>query len=219
MTRPNLFTYATSELSQDAFICWLLEWASPEYKNVDIDLHQCAVKLIQALFDKHCKEVPSKIETVEVIKQDKHIDVLSIINGEFVILIEDKTYTKDHSDQLARYFEDVKSRVYREEDILPIYFKTGDQGDGYPGVEEAGYKLFLRADILQVLNCYSGNDAILTDYRGHLQAVEDQVESYKTIPIDQWEWSQWVGFYLRLQKELGDGKAQTRKAGFKVLHR
>ncbi len=28
-TPPNLFSYATSELSQDAFICWSLEWASP----------------------------------------------------------------------------------------------------------------------------------------------------------------------------------------------
>jgi hypothetical protein len=43
MNRPNLFSYATSELSQDAFICWLLSWASLEYKDVDGQLHQCAI--------------------------------------------------------------------------------------------------------------------------------------------------------------------------------
>lgn len=32
MTNPNLFKFATSELSQDAFICWLLSWAEKDYK-------------------------------------------------------------------------------------------------------------------------------------------------------------------------------------------
>jgi hypothetical protein len=36
MSKPNLFSYATSELSQDAFICWLLSRASPEYKDLDV---------------------------------------------------------------------------------------------------------------------------------------------------------------------------------------
>ena len=31
--KPNLFKYATSELSQDAFICWLLEWAKPQNRK------------------------------------------------------------------------------------------------------------------------------------------------------------------------------------------
>ncbi len=39
MEKPNLFSYATSELSQDAFIAWLLAWASPEYQTVDKELH------------------------------------------------------------------------------------------------------------------------------------------------------------------------------------
>lgn len=38
--RPNLFTYATSELSQDAFICWLAAWADPKFKDADPALHQ-----------------------------------------------------------------------------------------------------------------------------------------------------------------------------------
>jgi hypothetical protein len=31
--RPNLFTYATTELSQDAFLSWLLR-ARPEYREL-----------------------------------------------------------------------------------------------------------------------------------------------------------------------------------------
>ena len=32
-SKPNLFKYAVSELTQDAFLCWLLEWADEKYKN------------------------------------------------------------------------------------------------------------------------------------------------------------------------------------------
>jgi hypothetical protein len=30
---PNLFQFATKELSQDAFICWLLAWADENCKQ------------------------------------------------------------------------------------------------------------------------------------------------------------------------------------------
>ncbi|MFD2933106.1 hypothetical protein [Spirosoma flavum] len=33
-TRPNLFTYATSELSQDAFICWLAAWVNSKSPTI-----------------------------------------------------------------------------------------------------------------------------------------------------------------------------------------
>ena len=200
----NLFTYATSELSQDAFICWLLSWALPEYKNIDNGLHQCAIIFIQALFEKHSKEVPSKFEKIEIFQQDHNIDVLCIINEKYALLIEDKTGTKNHSNQLERYLEVVKKKSYKEEDILPIYFKTEDQGD-YSDVLDKGYRLFLRADFLEVLNAYAGNNSILLDYRNHLQSIADKVESYKLLPINKWDGYSWRGFYLRLQKELGSG--------------
>ncbi|MYD32112.1 MAG: hypothetical protein F4X01_11115 [Nitrospira sp. SB0661_bin_20] len=58
MERPNLFSYATSELSQDAFICWLLEWSLPQYRQTDTKLHECAVNFIRKLFEKHGKQAP-----------------------------------------------------------------------------------------------------------------------------------------------------------------
>ena len=35
MNKPNLFNYATSELSQDAIICYILEWAKIESKEIN----------------------------------------------------------------------------------------------------------------------------------------------------------------------------------------
>lgn len=201
MSQPNLFSYATSELSQDAFICWLLSWASPKLKNSDRDLHECATNLVRALFDKHKISVPSKIEQVEVRKQDNNIDVLCIINGTYPILIEDKTGTKDHSNQLARYLEDVKGRGFEEKNVIPIYFKTGDQAS-YSVVIKNGYQPFLRGNFLSILNAYKGTNAILVDYRGYLQSITDKVESYKSKEISKWSRRAWIGFYLELQKQL-----------------
>ncbi|MDA0738952.1 MAG: PD-(D/E)XK nuclease family protein [Nitrospirae bacterium] len=218
MSQPNLFSFATSELSQDAFICWLLSWAKPEFKNADNDLYCCAVRLIQALFEKHSKEVPTEFEKVEITKQDKNIDVLCVINDEYVLLIEDKTGTKNQSNQLARYLEEVRKRPYKEENILPIYFKTEDQGN-YDDVKDNGYRLFHRSDFLDVLNTYPGSNSILLDYKIYLQSISNQVESYESLSIDKWEWYQWVGFYLRLQKELGSDDCNwdyvpNRSSGF-----
>jgi hypothetical protein len=52
--QPNIFSFATSELSQDAFPCWFLSWANKNYVTTDKDLHQCALAFITKIFDKHC---------------------------------------------------------------------------------------------------------------------------------------------------------------------
>jgi hypothetical protein len=204
MKRPNLFFYATSELSQDAFICWLLSWASPELKELDPGLHECATKFINALFDMQKVTVPISIDKVEVRKQDKNIDVLCIINERYPILIEDKTGTKNHSGQLARYLDDIKGRGFEEKNIIPIYFKTEDQAC-YSNIVENGYQPFLRKDFLSVLNTYHGTNAILVDYQSYLQAIENEVNSFQSIEISKWGWYAWVGFYLELQKQLKAG--------------
>ena len=203
MNRPNLFSFATSELSQDAFICWLLSWSSPENKNVDNKLHKCAISFINALFDKHDKIAPHEIKKVEVKKQYYNIDVVCFINDKYVLLIEDKIGTENHTNQLNRYFEEVK-RNYMEEYILPTYYKTEDQGD-YSEVLKARYKIFQRADILNLLNEYDGENTIIIDYREYLQSISNAVESYRNKPIVEWDDRySWVGFYLRLQEEFDD---------------
>ena len=205
MKKPNLFSYATSELSQDAFICWLLSWASPKYKGSDVDLHECALELIRLFFEKHKLIAPPTIEQVEIRKQDKNIDVLCIINSKYPIIIEDKTGTKHHSNQLARYLKVIKDRDFDENNIIPIYFKTGDQSN-YSSVVKNGYHPLLREEIIGVLNQYVGENPILVDYRNHLQSITDKVESYQAKEVTQaWSRDAWVGFYSELQKRLGAG--------------
>ena len=203
MKCPNLFSYATSELSQDAFICWLMAWASPEYKEVDNDLHQCGIEFIRALFEKHGKTLPIDITEIKIKKQYKNIDVLCIVNGTYAVLIEDKVDTKHHSGQLARYLETLEKNGFESDNIIPIYYKTEDQSN-YKYVKDNSYKPFLRSDILKVLNTYKGLNNILVDYRDRLQFIEDEVNGYKTKDISKWNRRNWTGFYMELQERLGE---------------
>ena len=56
-----------------------------------------------------------------------------------------------------------------------------------------------------MLKPYQGNDSIATDYREYLQGISDQVQAYDKKPLEDWGWYSWVGFYIQLQEELGDG--------------
>lgn len=204
MSTPNIFSFATSELSQDAFICWFLSWAKSEHSTQDLSLHRCARKFISIVFDKHSKLMPSDITSIEITKQDKHIDVLCIINNEYPILIEDKTSTNHHSGQLKRYLNEIENRNFETANILPIYFKTEEQSC-YSKILENGYEPFLRNEMIAVLDMYVGANQILIDYRNHLLKITNKVDSYLHLPISEWEWHSWIGFYTRLKFELNTG--------------
>lgn len=68
MDKPNIFKFATKELSQDAFIFWLLDHANPKYKNVDQSLKNCSLNLISEFFKLENKEMPEKFEEFELLK-------------------------------------------------------------------------------------------------------------------------------------------------------
>ena len=54
MPRPNLFDYATKELSQDAVICWLLKWSGAQAEEAsDHGLQELGRAFVQALLAKH----------------------------------------------------------------------------------------------------------------------------------------------------------------------
>ena len=199
MNRPNLFNWASSELSQDAFISWLLSWGNyPE----NGELNKTAKYLIEKLTDNQI----GKVEKIEIIKQRHKIDILCIVNDEYAILIEDKTNTKNHSNQLENYLTKL-SKDFPREKIFPIYFKTGDQSN-FASINKAGYKLFLRPDFIEVLDFGKNQgitNSIYLDFYDYLIRIENSVQSFKTLPVNKWHWDSWKGFYTELQKQLNDG--------------
>lgn len=204
MNPPNLFDYATSELSQDAFICWLLAWAAPHCANLNPALHECGKGLLLD-FLRRGKIEPDAITSVEVRKQTDNIDVLCIVNGIYAVIVEDKTGTSSHGDQLDRYIKTVLDKGYALECIAPIYYKTYDQSN-YDKEIKAGYSPYTRANILCRLEPYGSATPLIHDYVEHLKTVESQINAFRTTPIDKWDsHSHWVGFYSAVKNALGDG--------------
>ena len=209
--KPNLFKFATSELSQDAFILWLLEWANPKCATEDKALHETAKEFVRLLLENKDLEIHS----VDCKKQEHHIDVFAIVNEEYALIIEDKTNTSEHSNQLKRYSKWVKGKEqYSELDLHCIYYKTGNESYAklkrleenytkeYP---EENFSIITREDVLSVLKQSTTTNAIFCDYVEHLQKIQDLTDSYLSLPIKKWSWEAWQGFYMALEKELHTG--------------
>lgn len=217
--KPNIFKYATKELSQDAVICWLIEWSSYEGQGHE-KLRECGQQFVKALFAKHDKKVPENCEKPEIWQQDNNIDVLAKI-GEYVLLIEDKTDTGDHSGQLERYYDlvlkgETQAKHVDNGNILPIYLKTGNQPlfdrlrienlTPYP------YKVFNRCDLLKVVEPYQGAHPILDDFKDHLKSLEDDTQSYKKWRKESYR--SWEGFFRELENHLRVFDIDNCKVGF-----
>lgn len=211
MPKPNLFTYATSELSQDAFLAWLLAWADQEHADADAELHRLGQSLAVALFAAAGVTPPEHIGRVKVTRQYHSIDIVAEIDDTHVIAIEDKVDTAQHSDQLDRYREVLNTERGGLQHAL-LYLKVGDQSC-YQEVRDSGWSTFGRADLLRVLEGSAGRteNAILVDFLAHLQRIECDVQSYRSIaldpskPGDSWSARAWRGFFMALREALGDG--------------
>ena len=222
--KPNIFNYATKELSQDAVVCWLIDWAGRQdvQDAEDEALRDCGHRFVKALLDEHRASLKGDIEKTEIRRQDHSIDVLARINGPQgqVLLIEDKTDTGVHGTQLEDYYTAVvewKTGLgeVHEENLFPIFLKTGHQSLAEEKrIDESvetgrSYKVFNRKEFLEkVLNDYEGSNPILTDFRAHLQEWEDDTNSFKDWKKKErpkWSWNAWQGFFRHLEKqELAD---------------
>lgn len=119
---PNIFSeFATSELSQDAMIAWLMACARPD--EDDAARREMGQSFIRFLLERPCNGAESAVldgdgelnrydgdgvvsDVPCVTTQYKHIDVYcnATIDGRPVsFVIEDKTGTTQHGGQLERY--------------------------------------------------------------------------------------------------------------------
>ncbi len=129
----NIFNYATSELSQDAFISLLVSW----FNSKDSELIKISKDFINSLYNTYFEDNRVlKIKSVKLIQQYHKIDVYFqiVVDADETIkfIIEDKTWTEPHSDQLNRYVQKISgNRDYPEKEtekcknIVKIFFKTG----------------------------------------------------------------------------------------------
>jgi len=200
--RPNLFSLATKELSQDSFIAWLLQWASPECQKHDADLYDCGKQFAKKLLSLQI-EPPLEITQIKAGRQWENIDVWAEINGKYLLIIEDKTGTGEHSNQLQRYKERATAWCGRTGfQLVCVYLKTGSESISVlEKVKQQGFAVFSRRDFLEVLNCPKVNNHIFTDFKDRLQHLEAEECQFLGKPIKGWGDPDWRGFYQALEKK------------------
>ena len=197
---PNIFSFATSELSQDAMFAYLIKWADP--KNMDIDKEMC--QLGQSFLKLLTSSEELIFNSVEVGRQWRNIDIWVEINDDTILIIEDKTNTSIHDNQLDRYRAIIEEEYEGKRNIqLFTYVKTGNEPKAVlEEINKKGYKTINRSQILVVLNTYRGNNPIVLNYKDSLQALEDATNSYINSPIDKWNGDAWQGFYMNLEQYI-----------------
>ncbi len=125
--KPNIFEYATKELSQDAVFMYLFDC----YNSKDSEEKKVGQDFLVLLYKIQGKTIEKEIERVEIKKQYHNIDVLVLVvykdNSTDYIIIEDKTYSSEHDNQLRRYYKDISDNIDKRtiNNIYGVYFKLG----------------------------------------------------------------------------------------------
>lgn len=229
MGTPNLFDCGTSELSQDAFLVWLMSWANYDLCSKNAALNALATDFVKLLLEMS----GSKADEINIVKSGrkgdgfKDVDVWAIVNDKHLIIIEDKTKTSEHSDQLNKYAEEAKR--YQEANSIKtvslIYYKSGNESSAsYRKIESKGYKVLKRTDMLELFGrhdiaaCHSD---ILSDYVGHLRSLENRTQQFRERLPQEWtDKMMWQGFYMFAEQHLDSARwryVPNKNGGFWCL--
>lgn len=204
--KPNIFDIATKELSQDAFITWLLQFADDKYHSVDHKLNECGKAFVTKLIQKQIPNFNESISKVEAGRQRENIDVWAEINDKFLIIIEDKTYTSHHSDQLQRYKEASEKWCNENNYEKPscIYLKTGNESkNSLDYIQKQGFLIFSRLDFINLLNQFKDiSNNIFVDFYERLTKIEKANNEFENKPIKEWNGNDWQGFFQFLEHKI-----------------
>lgn len=206
----NLFDYATKELSQDAFLRWLFESGFDE--KCENESVQNASRTLFNIFTKN-KFKDKEIKELKTVAQWKNIDIsiwFKVDDIEHLIVIEDKTGTGVHDNQLAKYMEKIEEHNtfwrdeknqnperYLEKDdaLFKVFYKTNiiDDWEKEYANEQNGWKTF---DIFDIYNIFKGlqtDNEVLGYYKEHIEKIYSSA-SRKDIPSN-WDLISWHSFF------------------------
>ena len=231
--RNNMFRFSTHELSQDAFICWLINYINTdeeEYKSAAKDfIKLLADKIGDVSFKKYIEENDYK---VEIKHQYRNIDVLLKIDN-FCIIIEDKIETVEHDDQINKYkyylltngiTELEELGVLGEFKIFTCYYKIYDE---YRIKDKSVNAIITRKDMINILENAKNTNPFMEDYLEYLREIEkysnvrdilaSEISNIKTSTIRNIAEAIYTGFYNELEKKekdiIGWGYADNRAGG------
>jgi hypothetical protein len=214
--KPNIFDYAAKELSQDAFVAWLLNYADPsrrdrDYTFDDEGLFACGTKLIREMLFTHDITIDSKIKKVTADRQWEGIDIwaeVELMNGKkYLIIVEDNTNTiqhitvLQHNKQIAIVYC-VKNGF---EPPVCIYLKSGKESNtSIENVKSLGFSVINRKTLIFLLSDYKKiQNNIFIDFYERINELETLTQQFGSKSVVKWGSGDWHGFFNYLDNEFG----------------
>lgn len=191
----NLFDFATKELSQDAFLRWLIE----SVNNPD-------VASVSRAFLKWLTGYNGKIEVVRTAPQWKRIDVVAELFcpktcESIVLAIEDKVDAGEHDDQLNKYgkkleeWQFVKPNLNGRRTFRKVFYKTAHLHSlEKQRILEMGWVVFELDDVATFFEKfeYFSKSEIVRSYAKHVlgrKRVSDKsMEAWSIENFAAWFW-------------------------------
>lgn len=200
--KRNLFSFATKELSQDAFLMWLINNFDSDYEDVRI-----ASKALLKTFIENKSKDDINITKLSTEAQKNKIDILVdcvIDNKPYIIAIEDKTTSFEHDNQIHRYKEYVK-KTYPNHNRKYIFYKTHLlTDDEKANIRKHKWKIY---DINAIYNIFESLDAklknnILIDYVEHIKELKEDLNGTLFDDISKWNDNNWVNFCVNHKPDV-----------------
>ena len=187
----NLFDFATKELEQDAFLRWLFEnWNEPDF-----------YPLVHNILESFCKlDKDDRITKIETWGQwhncDIKMDISTVHKPDIKLLIEDKTFSSEHSNQLVDYNNELNKESGEKHTIFYKTSKIFD--DEAKRVEEAHWEMYDLDAIIKLFDPFKIKDVFLINqYIEHLFDLQS-CQTYKDKPlhsISPKDLERWVAFF------------------------
>ena len=202
--KTNLFDYATKELSQDAFICWFIA----NYDSEIIGKHSYG--FIRFLTKRNIKD--GEITHIDIKQQEHDMDVVIDFwttnptnkNSNFVLVIEDKTYSSLHDNQLVDYGKRVAKWDDADKRTIKVFFKTDylteKDKEELKKAKKEGYE-WEEYDLDTVYNGLFKNipnteSEILNSYVEHVKKLYNDYHIISNEKTDCWTKANWSKFFV-----------------------
>lgn len=207
MKTPNIFNYANHELSQDAFLCWLIACADSEdtsTKNLGLDF---IAFLYNSQHDEnheiHRDSITGFVKNKETPypwKQHYNTDVYfqAVINNKTVsFVIEHKTESEMRRGQLEKYKEWVQTL---EGEIRLIYYKRGYiHTDEEEKANKLKYNVIGAGKIVEFLSRYENKieSDIFQNYLDYVRNKKMEIDK-KFVEMEKFYYQDYRGEYCNI---------------------
>lgn len=210
----NLFNYATKELTQDAFLRWILA----NYNDNQLG------EVAYGLLNKFCglsydEEITKLYADAQWNKVDIAVWITTSKDRKIALFIEDKTFSSEHTNQLERY--NVKIDDIREYTAFKVFYKTAiiDEKE-LMRIKSANSKtsnpwqIYTINEIVELFNKFTGiNNFVLQQYIDYVNEIRNAYNNMEKPQSSKSkiDFIKWTSYFKRVViPKLGDFGGQIK---------